>query len=585
MTKRFFESFLPSRKTFAVQLVGLVALALVLVLFLYLVFDRYTASNIPFMNDSAFSFAVSDLLLDGHQILLGPPSHIGGRHLGPVYYWVVSFSLWVTHGNEYDAILVLLWLMLLACALTVLMASKLALPGTRLAAAAGTLLCLCGEVYLMQIREPWHGNFLFLPSACVLLSFLFALRSGPRYLPIYLLSASFLMTTHYGCAPLIAGTSLTLAAYWLALKHRGELPLQRVTRSFLFFGIGVPLCITLLLWLPLLIFELHYPSNLSALSEAFLKPHHQRAGLGVAITTLLGFLVHHLFITLHTPRIDEMLNIRPWCAVIGLSTIATGLLVGYLRHAPRLMQVFFAGSLVSVLLFICAASRAPSTPPPYPPIYEYYFNGLLPLPALFMGMVFSHALTLIKGNFHTLCSWPPNLMRGAASAGALLFLPCFTLFAIPGVRHLSFFNSVGPAYSYHTLRQAKCVSSYIKGDLPENGRASITTDSESLWMKNSYLYFLGRDYYGDMDAYGAASPKLYDYFEELSSLATQPSALNEPITYVVTCPYVRKIRAGTMFKLRHQGFTEAYDISIKDSDACGSCKITRLRRDKATELQ
>jgi len=575
----------PITKHITVKRVELAALALTIALFLCLVFEKYTPSNITFMNDSAFSFAVARLELDGHHPLLGPPSHIGGRHLGPVYYWAVAFSLWVTQGHDYYAILVLLSLMLLACAITVTIATSLAPSGTRLAAAIGTVLCLCGEIYLMQVREPWHGNFLFLPSACVFLSFLIGLRKGPRYLPLYILSASFLITTHYGCAPLVVGTGATLVAYWIVHKFNSELAAPALSRSFLFLGIGLPLCLSLLLWLPLITYEVLYPSNLATLAHAFFKSHHKQAGLWAGVTTFFGFLIHHTFLAEHSQRAGSVVSVASYYAAAGLTTLFMVLFIGHIRRITKTSQFFYLGMLASSALFIVSASRAPSAPPPYPPIYEYYFNGLLPLPALLIGIAFSQAASMIKGRFQTLWCWPPKMLPIGRCLPAYIFLPFFVLYAIPGATSLSFLEKVDFSYYFHTFRQAKCVAGYIAKDLPENGHASLTVDSESIWMKNSYLYFMGKEYYGAMEVYGKGSPLLYQYLEELSPLASLEANNQKLVQYLVSCPYVRKARADTMSGLRRLGFAEDYDLPIPNNEACAACKITRLTLNPALKEQ
>ncbi len=44
----------------------------------------FRPERVGFTEDMGLSAAVAESIIDGHSPIIGPPSHTGGRHLGPI---------------------------------------------------------------------------------------------------------------------------------------------------------------------------------------------------------------------------------------------------------------------------------------------------------------------------------------------------------------------------------------------------------------------------------------------------------------------------------------------------------------------
>lgn len=51
--------------------------------------------SILFLDDQAFSMQLGKLILDGISPLTGRPSHLGARHIGPLYIWFIGGVLFL----------------------------------------------------------------------------------------------------------------------------------------------------------------------------------------------------------------------------------------------------------------------------------------------------------------------------------------------------------------------------------------------------------------------------------------------------------------------------------------------------------
>ena len=77
-------------------------------------------ARVSVTDDLALAITAGDAVLHGTMPLMGPSSHLGGRHLGPLYFIYTAFCLWIGAGSMHYALVAMsfckfLGIILLAC--------------------------------------------------------------------------------------------------------------------------------------------------------------------------------------------------------------------------------------------------------------------------------------------------------------------------------------------------------------------------------------------------------------------------------------------------------------------------------------
>lgn len=542
-------------------LVAIISLSLRLFSFFY-------KSYILFNYDDSFDFSITRSFLNGQSVLLGSPTHIGGRHLGPVYYWVLAFNFLLGMGSDFHAYIFFALECLLSCILIAFFTSRFFDARVKWYAFAATLMTFCGPLYVMQFREPWQGNFVFLPSTCLLFTFYLCIQHGWRYFLWFCAAASFLVISHYACAPFAAGTGLVvlLRLFFYKDTHAKD------PETLLFAHIVIPALVITALWLPMIIFEVHYPSNIRQIVMDFITPKRRRiAGIREALQTTAYFFNHHLFSSPHTKSLESFGGNFYNASSIGI-VLLIFLMTGFFQSCAKKDKFFIIGLVVSIAAYVLFSSRAPLGRPNTPGIYEYYYNGILPLPALFVGLSFGYAFSQLIDSTKTDRN-ASRLLFSAQKASAAAFL-IFTTIIFSGfmLNSRSMKHPESSSSYFHSLGSAQCVATSINRDLHQNEHAVLMVSSESAQMKNSYLYFLGQDYYGDMNVFGENSPTSRQYMKELT-----PAKDGKGFAYyAVSCPYKKDLWPQSFTTIDNRTLKVEYDLHILNTQSCRFCRISRL---------
>ena len=174
--------------------------------------------TILFTNDIAVAFAVMQETLSGEIPLLGPASHLGGRHLGPSYFWFLSLLNLFVGSDPYIIVVCLSILKVISLVLLGYFVSKAFKRSLSEWIFIGFLISLLGSNHIEQLRVPWSANYILIPSALTICSCLYVIQKKS------ILSLLLYMV----CAKLVS----TNALRWNPFFHRyifsfGSVPLLK----------------------------------------------------------------------------------------------------------------------------------------------------------------------------------------------------------------------------------------------------------------------------------------------------------------------------------------------------------------------
>jgi hypothetical protein len=451
---------------------------------------NFGPDTIFFANDQALSFAVVDRALGGEIPLAGPPSHVGGRHLGPFYYWYLILTQLIG-GGLHGALIVG----------AVFSAISVLLIGWVVGGAGGVLLAALVAVagYLDTIRIPWHPHILLPLNALFIFSTARLFRAGPAFLGWWFLVGSILGQTHSAAVPFVVGVG-AVVLLWLVLQIRlgSGRELMQVRASWI---------LGLLTLAPLLIYNLVYDGNLGRLFQTHAHAEETvGAGFKAALIALYDFLGQHVLG-------------GSWNRSLGLafvSWLGFGVLLEK-SSRERIWQTlnegrWILGAVLSGSIFTTIAlSRFK------PPIYDYYWSVLLPVP-LILGAWCARFISISSLRSYTgVATWIPLgiVLLYSAVVGVIRY----------GDR---------PFVRQHTLGSAERVVDGMRrlSALGPNGsNTQIVTRLYASSMKNTYNFLLSSERFNQLEV----SYK----FKEFADVPTEDlpeGKYSGNWRYVVFCP-------------------------------------------------
>lgn len=435
--------------------------------------------------------------MNGDIPLLGPPSHVGGRHLGALYYYYVALTKVCAGGDVYVAVLLQTFLksVALLASLVLLLAlfdlHKLHWP------LAFALLFMFSGSYAWPVRVPWHGNFVVLPSVFFLFCSFHVMKNGLRCIPLFLLSLSFLVQTQLASAPMLLAFSAVVA---LCLSSKGEL------RGGWHESFGAKdwllLVCALVSWFPTIFYEFAFSSNIASLWNA----HGGGQGEGAAAGTFSATMMVLTVLREYTTGVFgvDFLG-QGTCRYLEILLLLTALfgLLDYLRANDGVRRAFVSALVLTVFAYIAALSFLG------PPLHVYYLHSALPVILLLGSISFSHCmirLTALYGNK----SW----RRPAACLVGALSLLGVSFALVNAWRHAHAFTQ---AFSsrVESLDHVRRVGMAIRAESTRSSRifdidlSSAAASVQQPLRLNAYYFFAGPDYDALMDQAG--------YFPELKS--------------------------------------------------------------------
>ncbi len=518
-----------------------ISVVILLLLISFSVFKNLTPENIVFTEDISLSFAVADHILDGGTLVLGPPSHIGGRHLGPIGYWYAVLALWLG-GGTYGAILVLSALEILAFFAIALLARKIS-DQTNWWATIGVLLTALAVQYNYILRIPWQNHFTLVMSILFLFGSYSVLKNGWRSFSFFLLSSSLLVQFHYSTIPFVAGMGLVVI-YVLFSSQRKKA--SEILSLFLSPYSLILLALTTLSWIPLIRYELFYGGTLYAHFTNHLSEKNAAIGIYGALSEFVYFIKKFSIGDNSFLSFFGKYNLIAQSIAIIL-TIFTGYQFLKRRSGPELR--FIIGLSISTIFLVVALSRVA------PPFYPSYLYGLLPLPALIIGILVyqTHLNLQSSSNIVLTCSTFFALILSAI----ILRNGYFAL--IPRDSYVT---------EYHSLKHVDDVAKIINADRKELPTL-ISAKSASRFLQGPYYYQLGRDHYPLMS--------YWDWMPELPQIDKKTINLN----YLIACPkpegtYRKQINKD----FENEGWIFDYNLDLSLCPSCSKCVIRRFHKEK-----
>ncbi|MCB0345949.1 MAG: hypothetical protein KDD66_12590 [Bdellovibrionales bacterium] len=510
------------------------ALSLVLAL---LVAAPLVSGWILFTNDFAVSLAVADGMLHGEMPLLGPPSHVGGRHLGPAYYWYLA-TVYALSGKSPFVCTLLLSLLKIAalCVLLYLTSVHLRHKAKVIGVCTIALSACCGFWTLWILRTPWHASSEFVSTTLLLLAFHFVLEKGREAFGWYILAASFCIQMHLAAAPLLAVISAVAVARCLK-SNIDELPSKR--------SVAPAIVLLVLLWLPPLIAELFAPSNISSLLQAHgAENSAPRIGLLGSVDAFSVFAADVLSPQkVHGPEIGD------WILLLVLAFGA----VLYIKRNRSLDRTFAVSLLAAIFIHVVAIAFVRA------PLRDHFWFPILPLLLVLFGLGGGALFELARSH---------KFPRSSRAVGSLALASAVICLA-PGIytNSVEAFFSGGSLWRYNmwqfeTLNHAQELTKIIRSNQVHTPFELKVVGPAPL-RQNAYYFFLGPKFFHAM--------YYQKYFFELS---TFNGNIGNETRILIRCGPPLPNEKNT-----HNAWKTSRGIPLADCESCSSCYVEEQHYD------
>ncbi len=515
--------------------------ALLVVLLCFSTFHALDPKHLMFAEDQALSFAVGSKVAQGSLVLLGPPSHIGGRHLGPWMYYLVGGALRLSGGDVMTANKLFSALSVFGFLVAAAMSALGCVGRSRYVAVLAALASVTIGSYMDVSRVFWHSNLLFIPGLAVLGSGYLLLSFGWAFAALYFFVASLTLQLHFSSLPLL----LAFPLLWCGRRQSTETLTNAWARALMAGRVKI-LCISLglLSWVPLLYFEAIYGGNLAQVA-AGMHGEHAHAGLREALLTIARFFVSFFAGGVGLGRGGIFIVL----SVVLFSTALALLWFVYRESTSRLRQFSWA-VMLSLFFYALLLSRQEA------PLYDYYLYALLPLPVLLSGVITAQAVALLRRSAVGL----------VAKTIAALFLVSLSAAYVRFALDKKTLPYQQTLHRVFTLGFARDVALALKQDserAPHMDGASILGFNALKTMRDPIYFFMGEEFF-----------PLMHYGERFKELGFQERAVGRQ-AYFVSCPKMdQRSNRAVADSLRTE-----WDLGeVVDPSWCTSCRICLMRR-------
>jgi hypothetical protein len=511
---------------------------LLLVLATYL---NFSDTTIAFTEDMALTLAIGEHVAHGEPILLGPPSHIGGRHLGGLMYWLVGVIHLIGDGDALFAscsIALLSLLGILICSHTAsLLFPRQHRPAALIASAIG-MLTVGG---LSFIRYPWANNLLMIFSGLFLYGALQVLERGRNAYPFFITTAILLGSLHFSTGPGVA--LVTCIVTWRLWRERGNDVSDFTYSSWVWCGVSA------LLLLPIVWFEVAYHPNIISVLTAVRSNAQAPAGFQSALSVGYDLFKNLFWGTAHGTVTRFAPHLLASVAVVTLSFFT---LIRYRKEFPSWMPTYIGMLIALVVLYLYTVQRLSE------PLYPSYFYPLLWLPPFLWGLC-GCSLSLIAQS-------PKGRI---VALGALVLIGCHTASHLYRLHH----GEARHAVKLHSIEFTKSLAHDLLAlPIPKPFTLLVPEGSFAHAVRGTILYHLGYDFH-----------PYIEYWEEIDEFGGGPDSKNLSDTadhaVLVQCPKpVGKGRERMVKALSHQWIVGKSDLELPNCKACSLCLIRALER-------
>lgn len=499
-----------------------------------------TPARIGFTEDMGLSLAVAQSMRDGHTVMLGPPSHRGGRHLGPIGYWYVKAALELGNGDPFSAFVIIAALEFLAFLALAALCMHITPSENRWWTGALVLLLGSSTTYFNIFIYPWHPHFLITTSVAFLIAAMMVMGRHPLGSGAMLLSASLLIQLHYSAAIFVGIVGIAAVATCSLKSPKGDTH-PRFLR-FLNHALWVA---ALLTWVPLIWFEWHYPGTLQKTLFSNTVHASTHAGLRPALQTVWDFLggmafgKEPFFWASNTVRLTALL------LEAGLALYFLG---RALIHSSTLERVLLISCLLALMAYIPVLAWLAY------PLFVSFLLALSPLPGLFMGAALGQVVSRVRSR----SAWSKIL--------ALCFLILFLANAAPQC-----YKNLGSDYyhiPWHSLEHAQQIVKIINQDR-KGAPIHLVTKSSSRFMQAPLLYLLGPQYYPQI-AYWNEIAEL----SEISGLTPREAQS----AYVLACPRPMGAYRKQIEMQMAADWEKDAELDLKSCLSGSECRLFRYKR-------
>ena len=531
----------------------LLAIPLIFFLVCLVVCLRLSPETAFFAKDQGLTSAVTQTMLSGEIPLLGPPSHIGGRHLGPLHYWYNGFLLSLSGGDEFHALLIDVFVKLCSAALLIFVGSAYAQKSARAWTAVGISLAMgLGQVIFMY-RDAWQPHLLLPTGVLFWWAVLRFLEKRTQHIMWVLVAGSLCIQVQYAAAILAAPTIVGL----LLVRGTSALDLKRsLTPCFSLYLAGLAL---FLVWLPSLLYELWYPSNLRALFQALIHPlgAGAQAGFGNSLRNSIAFFSQY---ALGAPPLTVKSLVSSWQFWIALfgTLPCLAALLGTKRTPVRFL---ICQTLIGGLIYTVILSRQPA------PLERYFLLSLVPPLIMIWGLLFGVSVTSLIQSMAQGAGELGKIRRvlavtGWISSATLLVFLSFQSYD-RSIKNLMR-RPLDPSLS---LSAARYFGTLLADDPRQ--KTLLTWGSAKL-MDYSYLYFAGPRYWSAMSQ-----------GRELKELTVFESVPKESkLGFLIACPIPSRERRKQLAERLAPQWTISKWTVCSPAYRCGQCASAELEVSK-----
>ena len=150
-----------------------------------------------------------------------------------------------------------------------------------------------------------------------------------------------------------------------------------------FWGISA---LAVLSWLPLLLYEVSYRSNLYKLFKVHLSDTHRVAGLLTTLEALFQVFKRFLFADYPFAALSNVLG--AWTAALFCIALVA-LFCDYLMRSTRVVRYTWTAIGAGIACLVAALTSVK------PPVHHYYFHFVSIVPALIAGIAFSRSVQIV----------------------------------------------------------------------------------------------------------------------------------------------------------------------------------------------
>lgn len=517
------------------MLAGLACLLLV-----YLALYNLTPETVFFANDQATDFIIAKYAEQGTPPLLGPPSHTGGRHLGPIYYAYVWCIAKLSSFDLFEASLLFALTKIFALGLMLYFLLQMPSNAPPYLVCVSALFIIVAVPNITFLRTQWHSNFLPLTSGLAFCSALGLTLYGSRTIPLIMIGLSALLQTHLSAGPVVLGLGIVVFAYcFLSFSKENWFSLLK-SRQF-----SMALTLIFLMWLPTIYFELTQPSNVAKLLSVHGRGTSAKAGFQSALSTAAEFFYSH---TLGKTKAFEF-----GYAGYMLAALWVFSLIHLILYGNRNERWSLAILCLPVMVTILFLSRFK------PPLYQHYYNSSIIVPLLLFVLAQVYAYKVVfKGKA------PVAFCRYAL----LLFIILPALFLPFRVAATLDWYSKPRMNKIHTLAHARQIVDFIErhsADTP----ALIYPRMAAKLSSNAYVYLSGTNT-KEME-YRGFFPEipLFDHF-------VAPKKYKK--SFMLVCPRAFRVTERGLLRGLSKKWALEEEVNIPAEFLISDCTLYKLRK-------